>query len=350
MNALVSILNQSTDKDKTRNSYTMGYRFSEIILERSFPLYYKEPLGRAKALDVFISVNINKEIVLKKICLILCMLTASHMGWAGKKLTGGFGASTDYLWRGITFSNHKPIVKGGIDFAHRGLSLGAWVSTSQGYGSSKLTVRGENESPLKSDENGLENALYGKYSLSLANHWSAHLGAIYFYYPHNIAARYGRIYLGVKWKDTSGKNHVSLEAGTWDYAAESGPAESESIEYRLRATVGLFHFMAILEEDHFAVGSGYQYYQIRTLLGPPKSWDLPEDFCLGVTLGYANYENEENVSWTSYFHYILSLNREVDGFKTSLFYSDTNRDAVPQTNSLPGGTDRTVGLSFLKTF
>ena len=278
---------------------------------------------------------------MKKICLILCTLAICQMGWAEKKkLTGGFGAATDYLWRGITFSNHKPIVKGGIDFSYKGLSLGNWVSTSQGWGSSS-----------EESENGLENALYGKYSLSFANNLSGHVGAIYFYYPHNEQARYGRVYVGLKWKDNSGKHHVTLEVGAWDYEAKSGPGESDSLEYRMKASLGPIHLMAIWEEDHF-LGTGYQYYQAQTEIGAPKEWEFPEDFCLGVTLGYANYDDEANFGTTSYFHYLFSLNRVVDGFRTSLFFSDTTREAPSGPIPGSGGVykDETIGLSFLKTF
>ena len=86
-----------------------------------------------------------KGVILKKIFVLLSVWALSSVGVAQEtsttstttsNLTGVFGASTDYLWRGITFSEHKPIIRGGMNYSVDGLNLGAWVSTSQGYGSS----------------------------------------------------------------------------------------------------------------------------------------------------------------------------------------------------------------------
>ena len=48
----------------------------------------------------------------------LCILTVTNLALAEEdamvKINGAFGASTDYLWRGLTFSKHKPILKGGM--------------------------------------------------------------------------------------------------------------------------------------------------------------------------------------------------------------------------------------------
>ena len=270
--------------------------------------------------------------------------------------SGAFGAATDYLWRGMTFSEHKPVVKGGMNYnSPMGLNLGAWVSTSQGYGSSYKTSTilpdpNNEEAPPKNEneENGLETFLSAKYNLTLGESFSIHLGSEYFYYTTNSQHRYGRSYAGLNWKTDLFK--ATLEAGSWDYASKTWPSDSDSLDYRVMLSVMNVHLMAIMEEDHFANETGYQYYEARTTLTPPEILKLT-DCNFGITLGYADYENEQNAGWSSYFQYMLSLNKSVDSdFNVSLFFSDTTRENVEGGIPISGGTDRTVGLSFAKMF
>ncbi|MEQ8231801.1 MAG: TorF family putative porin, partial [Gammaproteobacteria bacterium] len=50
---------------------------------------------------------------------------AAHAGdW-----TANVSVSNNYLWRGLTQSENKPAVSGGIDYAHEsGIYVGTWVS------------------------------------------------------------------------------------------------------------------------------------------------------------------------------------------------------------------------------
>jgi uncharacterized protein (TIGR02001 family) len=48
---------------------------------------------------------------------------------AAAELTGNVGATSDYLWRGVTQTNHQSAVSGGGDYAHAsGAYAGTWVS------------------------------------------------------------------------------------------------------------------------------------------------------------------------------------------------------------------------------
>ena len=269
-------------------------------------------------------------------------------------LTGVFGASTDYLWRGITFSEHKPIIRGGMNYFTDGLNLGAWVSSSQGYGSS---LNGEG-SDATSDENGLENFLAARYTFNLTGAVSTYVGSDYFYYPFSKSARYGRNYIGAAW--TGEDMNMAFEVSSWDYGVSSWPSDFDSMDYRVMASMMGVNLMAISEEDHFSTGSAYQYYQVSTDLKPPISWEFPEDLSLGVVLGYADYAKEDRVEnvdgvkmgmgTTSYLYYMLSVNRNIGDYTASIFFSDTTREVAEGGTPLPGDTDRTVGLSFLRAF
>ena len=306
-----------------------------------------------------------KGVILKKIFVLLSVWALSSVGVAQEtsttsttttsNLTGVFGASTDYLWRGITFSEHKPIIRGGMNYSTDGLNLGAWVSTSQGYGSS---LKGEGNDAT-SDENGLENFLAGRYTLNLTGAVSTYVGFDYFYYPFNKSSRYGRNYIGTAW--TGEDMNVAFEVSSWDYGVSSWPSDFDSMDFRVMASMMGVNLMVISEEDHFSSGSAYQYYQVSTDLKPPMSWEFPEDLFLGVVLGYADYSKEDKVKnadtevttgmgTTSYFHYMLSVNRNIGDYTASIFFSDTTREVAEGGTPLSGDTDRTVGFSFLRAF
>ena len=54
----------------------------------------------------------------------LCVAATANAG-----VSGNIAASSDYVWRGITQTNHSSAVSGGIDYSHdSGLYLGGWTS------------------------------------------------------------------------------------------------------------------------------------------------------------------------------------------------------------------------------
>lgn len=68
--------------------------------------------------------------------LVLALLALASGAWAQAKaepdytLSYNVGAVTDYRYRGISQTRHKPALQGGADFAHKsGLYLGTWAST-----------------------------------------------------------------------------------------------------------------------------------------------------------------------------------------------------------------------------
>lgn len=72
--------------------------------------------------------------VLKKTAIAAAVITslgASTQAIAG--LEGNIGATSNYIWRGVTQTNDRAAVSGGLDYSHdSGFYLGAWASNLDG--------------------------------------------------------------------------------------------------------------------------------------------------------------------------------------------------------------------------
>lgn len=90
------------------------------------------------------------------------------------------GVYSQYIFRGLTQTNHKPAFQGGVDFTHSsGLYLGAWGSNI-----SWLTDgTGTGETKYYKSGGSLEMDLYGGYRYSFANGLGIDVGALQYYYP-----------------------------------------------------------------------------------------------------------------------------------------------------------------------
>ena len=68
-----------------------------------------------------------------KILFVLLALIASSLAVSQeKKWFANFGVTSDYLWRGMSYSEHRPAAQGGLDHnAGNGLSLGIWPSLNK---------------------------------------------------------------------------------------------------------------------------------------------------------------------------------------------------------------------------
>lgn len=76
--------------------------------------------------------------------------TALFGAAANAEWTANVGAVTNYVWRGVTQTNDKPAVQGGIDYEHKsGFYAGTWLSNVDfADTSSSLPSRGEVELDL----------------------------------------------------------------------------------------------------------------------------------------------------------------------------------------------------------
>jgi uncharacterized protein (TIGR02001 family) len=148
---------------------------------------------------------------MKKTILALSLAALSVPALAqGKKpepeytISGNFGLTSDYRFRGISQSDKKPAIQGGIDFAHKsGLYAGNWNSSVSDFAS----PRGS----------GIEMDFYGGYKAEVMG-IGLDLGTIYYYYPgaQTGAANFKNpvntheVYIGLGWGPLSLKTSYTL--------------------------------------------------------------------------------------------------------------------------------------------
>lgn len=86
-------------------------------------------------------------------------------------LTGNFTLASEYIYRGIAQTNHKPAIQGGLDFAHEsGIYLGTWASNI-----SWLSDAGGISAPIEMD-------FYGGYKGAVGD-FGYDVGLLQYYYP-----------------------------------------------------------------------------------------------------------------------------------------------------------------------
>lgn len=92
--------------------------------------------------------------------------------------TGNVGLVSDYVYRGISQSAHKPAIQGGVDYAHSsGFYAGAWASSvswvSDNYGAVGLP----------SASNSIEIDVFGGFKGNISGDLSFDLGLLTYNYP-----------------------------------------------------------------------------------------------------------------------------------------------------------------------
>lgn len=125
-------------------------------------------------------------------------------------LTANVGVVSNYVFRGISQSQHQPALQGGVDYAHSsGLYVGIWGSSIEWTDRKDLQVH---------KGNSVELDLYGGYKGSVGD-FGYDVGAIRYFYPGKFQSAAGvtanttEAYLGGSWKIVSLKyNHVVSES------------------------------------------------------------------------------------------------------------------------------------------
>jgi uncharacterized protein (TIGR02001 family) len=140
-------------------------------------------------------------------------------------LTGNFGLATDYVFRGISQSQHKPEVSGGFDYTHSsGLYVGTWFSNQDwvNAGGSKTN-------------SSLEWDVYGGYRGSLPADFGYDVGLIHYDYPGDRSGHAAGIptpdtteaYVSLSWKFLSVKysNAISKYFIAWGDDGSGGNSQ-----------------------------------------------------------------------------------------------------------------------------
>jgi len=183
------------------------------------------------------------------------------------------GATSNYIWRGVTQTDDKAAVSGGLDWsADSGLYAGTWVSNVD---------FGPGLSPYELD-------LYGGYAGDVGD-FGYDVGLIYYTYDPDDDANF--LELGL--------------SGSWQFL-------SAGLNYTLDGEAN---------DDTSAFVEGDLYYYVGA------SFDLPEDFSFGLTYGSYNFENDGMPGVEDYEHYQADLSKSAGDFgDVTLSLSDTDLD------------------------
>ncbi len=89
---------------------------------------------------------------------------------ASAQFSAKIGAVTDYRFRGVSQTQGRIALQGGLDYAHlSGLYIGTWLSTV----SKDLYTKGQ----------GLEWDIYGGWKNEFAKDWTVDVGVLTYIYP-----------------------------------------------------------------------------------------------------------------------------------------------------------------------
>ncbi|MCG7949255.1 MAG: TorF family putative porin, partial [Candidatus Thiodiazotropha taylori] len=190
------------------------------------------------------------------------------------------------VWRGLTQSANSTAFSGGVDYAHdSGLYAGTWISEAW-------------------DDYELD--FYGGYGGEIAG-VSYDAGLIYYSYSSDSESDFAEVNANVGW------NFLS-----------AGVAYVISAEDAVEA----------VEEDlYFYIGG---------------SFDLPEDFSIGLTVGFVEPDGDDDADADDYTHYQIDVSKSAGDFGDVTFsLSDTDLD---DTDAPGEDSDMRFFVSYSKEF
>lgn len=196
-----------------------------------------------------------------------------------------FAITTDYIFRGISQSQHDPAISGGVDYSHAsGLYAGTWLSTQKWV---------SDAGPYKASSD-IEWDVYGGYKGS-AGDIGYDVGVIHYAYDGDRNAATGglatpettEVYVGLSWKMLSAKYSYVVSP----YFIGWGPRGTHND------------------------GSGYLELNLAHDLG--DGWGL---------LGHVGHQRVENFSPANYTDWKIGVTKDVGFGTVTAAYSDTNAD------------------------
>ena len=239
-------------------------------------------------------------------------------------LTANIGLVSDYVFRGLTQTNGRPAIQGGIDYAHSsGFYVGTWLSNISWFTDQNAGTRstaGGNIGPIslaspggvgapyvanQSNQASLEWDIYGGYKGSFAGDWTYDIGLLRYQYPGtydnlgayrkpNTTEVYGAI--GYKWLTLKYSKAISThtfgvnEGKGADYIDLSAVVPLADSGVNLLAHVGHQRYSSDSNVGYWGASGGNNSYFSYTdyKLGVTKEYS---GFTLGVAYSYANTKN-----------------------------------------------------------
>jgi uncharacterized protein (TIGR02001 family) len=233
-----------------------------------------------------------------------------------KPFTANVGIVSDYIFRGISQSQHKPAIQGGFDYAHEsGLYVGTWASS----------VNWVSATGNKND-NSLEWDIYGGYKGTFADDFSYDVGVLEYYYPGTFTHTAGladanstEVYASIGWKFISLKYNYTVSSHLFGWTDSTSTTKTR--------------------------GSGY--------IDLSANYDLGEGWGM---VGHVGHQDIKNFSDYSYTDWKAGVTKEVGFGVVGLTYTGTNAKydaSTPTVNYNWAGKNvgkDVVALSFTKTF
>lgn len=131
---------------------------------------------------------------------VLGSLFVSTQALAGA--SANIGATTNYLWRGVTQSDDNGAIQGGLDYAaDNGLYVGTWLSSMKAIGG----------------KNGTEVDVYAGYKKELANGFAYDVGAVRYQYPNNAFPNFSEAYVKGSYKGVGAEVDYTLAGKGTDF-------------------------------------------------------------------------------------------------------------------------------------
>lgn len=257
----------------------------------------------------------------------LCLAGTLVLGSMGTALaadeevvTGPFAAenfsatltfTSNYMYRGLSFSNDHPALQGSFDWSYGNLFAGVWGSSL-------------------SDQSGsgyeLENDFYVGYADSVAGiDWFV-MPIYYHFYDDDE-------------NDTGG-----AEADVFELWLDAS--------YAINDTVSV-HGMYAYSPDFFFESGNAHYVK------GDVTFQLPQGFSLNAGIGYQDVEGDNGNFVTAqgwdYTHWDIGISKDLAGFNLDLRYSDTSEDSASDTINTgffvdTGNTDDTVTFTVSRSF
>jgi uncharacterized protein (TIGR02001 family) len=205
---------------------------------------------------------------------------------AAAEVSTNIGVTSNYIWRGMTQSGNSTAFSGGIDWSgETGLYAGTWLSEAW-------------------DDYELD--LYGGYA-GEAGDFGYDAGLIYYSYSSDSDSDFSELYINGSWQ--------FLSAG--------------------------FAYVISADDAVEAVEEDYYYY-----LG--ASFDLPQDFSLGLTVGFVEPDGDGDDDADDFTHYQVDLTKATGDFgDVTLSLSDTDLD---DTDAAGEDADMRFFISWSKGF
>jgi uncharacterized protein (TIGR02001 family) len=216
-------------------------------------------------------------------------------GAAAAEFSANIGATSNYVWRGVTQTDDAAAVSGGLDYAHEsGFYAGTWASNVD-----------------FDDDTTAEVDVYGGFAnqIDVGSGLGYDVGVIYYWYPGGD---------DINFTEVQGSLSYGPFKGGVNYIVDSDVDDSSDTN------------------DVFVDGDIYYY------LG--ASFDVAETWTIGGTVGYFDFDEDgKNDIDTSYAHYQLDIGKSAGDLGDFTF-------SISSADGESGDSSTKVFVAWGKTF